>query len=194
MTATYFYGLWCAIFLAAPLVAAEEPSSTVVEQERAAIEATRRIETERLDARTRDCSQKFATTRCLDQVRGERLSMEAQLRQREEVLNAAQRQQRGQEQLVRSQEKAQMHAEKLASIPATPEKRAFFPKPPAAPGGEPSLRATSSTKLLLTPEERSANVRDYERKHAQAQAKRAEVAKRIKEKGDKKAPLPTLPK
>ena len=170
--------------------AGEVSNENAAVHERASIEETRRVQTEILDARATECRQKFATTHCLNQVSSERLKLQSKLKQREEVLNDAERRKRGLEQTERSQEKAQAHAQKMASIASAPEPRASLPKPLPLPGGTPSARGGPEAKSALTEQQRSDNARDYDRKQAQALAKRAEVAKRVLEKGAPQAPLP----
>ena len=159
-------------------------------RERASIEETHRFQSEILDARAQECRQRFATTRCLNQVSSERLKLQAQLKQREQVLNDAERYKRGLEETERNQEKAQARAKKMASLAPASETRASLPKPPPQPGGAPSTRSSPDTKSQLTDQQRSDNAGDYARKQAEAQVKRAEVAKRVAEKGVPKAPLP----
>ncbi len=161
--------------------------------ERAILEETRRVQTERLDAQARDCATRFATTRCQDKTRAERLRIEAQLRQREAVLNDAERQLRAQEQLERNRQKADAHAQKFSSSSAAPERRALTPKAAPQPGGIPRADGAQEVSTPLTEAQRRMNASNYERKQAQALAKRAEVAKNIKAKGASKTPLPTSP-
>ncbi len=177
-------------FAQAVLAADDAFNEGAAAQERAAIEEARRVQTESLDARAKDCLQKFAITRCLNQVSSERLTMQRQLKQREEVLNDAQRHKRGLEQTERSREKAQAHAQKIESMASAPKTRTSLPKPPPRPGGTLSTRISSEPKSVLTDQQRIENARDYERKQTQALAKRAEVARRVLEKGAPRASLP----
>jgi hypothetical protein len=176
--------------MATLVLAQDAPDNSTADKERAAIEETRRIYTEKLDAQAKLCEHKFAVTGCLALVRSERLGMEAQLKQREEILNDAQRQQRAQEQLERSREKARAHAQKMESPPAVSEPRSSSPKAPPKPGD--LVLPRSAPAPQFTEQERSANARDYMQKQAQANAKREELAKKIKDKGPSSAPsLPT---
>lgn len=175
-----------------PLVYAEEPAvGSDVEAQRAAIEESRRNQTQRLDALAKDCERKFAVTRCLDQVHRERLTIEGKLNRQEAALNDAQRMARGREQEERNREKAAAQAEKLANLASNPAPQAKQPKlaaQPTAPArqGGPAVAKESP----LSAQERSARAKDYQRKQADAIAKRAEVAKRLKDAGAKKPSLP----
>ena len=168
-------------------------SAGLAADERTEIEETRRLQTERFDAQARDCATQFATTRCQDKVRAERLRLEAQIRQRETVLNDAERQLRGQEQMERNRVRAEAHALKLSSPELVGEQRTLPPKAAPQPGGTAQTPRVSESKTLLTEAQRSLNARSYERKQAQALTKRAEIAKKTQEKGASKAPLPTPP-
>ena len=174
-----------------PAYADETQVASDADTQRAAIEETRRTQTQRLDALAKDCEHKFAVTRCLDQVHTERLAIEGKLNRQEAVLNDAQRLERGQEQKERNREKAAAHAEKmakLASEPPPPVKQPKLVAQPTAPA-RPSLPAAAK-EPALSAQERSTRAKDYQRKQADAAAKRAEVAKRLKEVGPKKPPLP----
>ena len=158
---------------------------------RALIEDTRRTQTQRLNALDKDCERKFAVTRCLDQVRTERLEMEGRLNRQETVLNDAQRLERAREQKERSQEKLAAHAQKLAKLtsePPPPVKQPKLAAQPTSPGRNTALNADKEP--ALSAQERSARAQDYQRKQADAAAKRAEVAMRLKDAGAKKPSLP----
>ena len=158
---------------------------------RAAIEESRRAQTERLDALEKNCEAKFAVTRCVDQVRAERLAIEGKLNRQENVLNDAQRQQRGREQIERNREKAAAHAEKVADQSGTTLSQIKQRKVAPNPAASTNLRQPADPKLpTLTAQERDAHTNDFKRKQADAIAKRAEVAKRLKDSSLKKPSLP----
>lgn len=167
------------------------PMPADADARRAQIEETRRTQTRRLDAMARDCERKFAVTGCLEQVRAERLAIEGKLNREETLLNDAQRQARGREQRERNHEKAAAHAEKMVDLTKAEPPQAKQPKPAPLPGGTASVRRPADPKVPgLTAQERDAHTKAYLRKQADAIAKRAEVAKRLKDAGVKKSSLP----
>jgi hypothetical protein len=153
--------------------------------------ASRAELTQRLDAKARECEQKFEVTRCLNQVRSERLVEEGKLNRQEAALNSAQRLQRGEEQREQSRAKREAHAEKLAQLQAAPQEPAVQPKTAAQPTAPAStLRAAKTSQDILSAEERVAYAKDYAQKQASAVAKRADIAKRTREAGKPKSSLP----
>ena len=173
----------------------ENPVVSDKDVQRGVIEEARRIQTLRLDALEQDCASKFAVTRCLDQVHAGRLAVESKLKRQETLLNDAQRQERGRDQRERNREKAAAQAEKLANLanlanaPAVQIKQ---PKLAAQPLAQATSRqpVSSAQEPSLSVSERSAHAKDYQRKQADVIARRAAVAKRLKDAGTKKTPLP----
>ena len=186
------WSLMLALSGAQPMVYADEPARVSdADTQRTAIEESRRSQTQRLGTLARGCERKFAVTRCLDQVHSERLEVEGKLNLQEMALNDAQRLERGREQAEHNQEKAAVHAEKMANLAretATGPKQPNRVAQPSAPARQSSPAAAKEP--MLSAEERSANAHDYERKQVDAIAKRAEVAKRLKNAGAKKPSLP----
>jgi hypothetical protein len=171
--------------------ASEAPDSVNADAQRASIEESRRVQTQRLDSMAKDCERRFSTTRCLEQVRTERLAIEGKLNRQEALLNDAQRRERGREQEERIRDKAAAHAEKLKDMAKAPEPMPKQAKPAPQPTGQANVRPPVSAKEpVLSVQERSAHAREYQRKQADALAKRAEVAKRLKDAGPKKNALP----
>ena len=159
--------------------------------QRVAIEESRRNQSQRLDARTTDCAQKFAVTRCLEQVHQERLQAEGNLNRQEAVLNDAQRLERGRERMERNREKAVAHAEKMVNLARQTATSPKQPKPLAEPTAPARQGFTDASKASVpSTQERSANTKNYARKQEDATAKRAEVAKRLREAGTTKPSLP----
>lgn len=180
-----------ALLGAGPLAHADDiPVAPDSDAQRAVIEQTRRIQTQRLDALAKDCERKFAVTRCLDQVQAERLAIEGKLNRQEILLNDAQRQERGREQKERNREKAAAHAAKIASLDNTSSVQATQPKQPPLSAAANVRQPVGAKEPVLSASERNAHAKDYQRKQADAIAKRAEVAKRLKEAGVKKPSLP----
>ena len=181
-----------ALLGAGPLAHADDiPVAPDSDAQRALIEQTRRIQTQRLDTLAKDCERKFAVTRCLDQVQAERLVIEGKLNRQEISLNDAQRQERGREQKERNREKAAAHAAKIASLDNTSSVQARQPKLASQPSATANVRQPVGAKEpVLSASERNAYAKDYQRKQADAIAKRAEVAKRLKEAGAKRPSLP----
>ena len=172
---------------------AEETAADLdLASQRTAIDETRRIQTQRLDALAKDCDRKFAVTRCLEQVRLERLAIEGKLNRQETLLNDAQRQARGREQEERNREKAVAHAQKMAGETGAAhlQPRQAKPVPQSRElKGEPRPPTGPKTPVL-TAQARDAHVKAYQRKQADANTKRAEVAKRVQDDGAKKPSLP----
>ena len=160
--------------------------------QRAVIEDARRTQTQRLDALAKDCERNFAVTRCLDQLRAERLAVERGLNRQETVLNDVQRQERGREQTERNREKAAAQDEKMASLASVPSVQAKQPKLAPQPNTQtiPRQPVSAAQEPSLSVAERSAHAKDFQRKQAAAVAKRAEVAKRLKDAGVTKPSLP----
>jgi colicin import membrane protein len=172
---------------------AEEDTTVLnVESQRAAIEEARHSQTQLLDAMARNCERKFAVTRCLEQVRAERLEIERGLKRQETLLNDAQRLARGREQKERNREKATAYAERMADLTNAASSQAKQPKQiprPRDPNTQPRPPAGPKTPVL-TAQARDAHVKAYQRKQADANTKRAEVAKRVQDAGAKKPSLP----
>ncbi len=168
------------------------PVASDTDAQRASIDDTRRNQTQRLDTLARDCERKFAVTRCLDQVHAERLAIESKLNRQETLLNDAQRQERGREQKERNRDKAAAQAEKMANLASAPLAQANQPKLAQQPNAQamPRQPASAARDPSLSVAERSAHLKDYQRKQADAIAKRAEVAKRLKDAEVKKSILP----
>ena len=74
--------------------------------ERARIANLRQQQEAQFDAQEYACQSKFAVNDCVKTVKKRRLAMQSDLKRQERLLNDAQRQQRGAEQLQRSNEKA----------------------------------------------------------------------------------------
>lgn len=171
---------------------ANEPAVALdTDAQRAAIEEERRTETQGFDALAKNCERKFAVTRCLEHVQTLRLAVERKLNRQEAMLNDAQRQERAREQNERNREKAAAHVEKIAKLAKETPLNVRQPKPPP-PKADPTRpsQPAGAKEPTLSAQERSANAREYNRRQAQAVAKRAEVAKRVKETGAKKMALP----
>ena len=176
----------------------ENPVVSDNDVQRGVIEEARRIQTLRLNALEKDCASKFAVTRCLDQVHAGRLAVESKLKRQETLLNDEQRLERGRDQRERNREKAAAQAEKLANLanlanlenaPAVQIKQ---PKLAAQPLAQATSRqpVSSAQEPSLSVPERSAHAKDYQRKQADVIARRAAVAKRLKDAGTKKTSLP----
>lgn len=163
------------------------------EAQRADIQEIRRIQTLRLDALARECDKKFVVTQCLDRVHTERLAIETRLNRQVNLLNDAIRLERGREQKERNREKLAANAEKFANLVSATAAAAPAKQPKLAP--QAGARATDRQpadpqQSALSASERAARTKAFERKQSEAIAKRAEVAKRLKDAGDKKPSLP----
>jgi Skp family chaperone for outer membrane proteins len=98
----------------APPVGASAPAQD--QDVRSALNAERAAQTQVLDAAERACYARFFTTNCLLDVARSRRAMQADIKQKEAALNAAERQQRAQEARLRVQEKQQQHSDPLDGI------------------------------------------------------------------------------
>ena len=171
--------------------AAESEAVSDADAQRAAIKESRFLQTQRLDAMAKECEHKFAVTSCLDRVRKERFDIEGKLNHQEAALNEAQRIARALEQQERSRERAAAQAKKLANL--AQETPTTVKQPKQAPQATAPARTSDSMAAkepAISAQDRTANVRNYNQKQVDAIAKRAEVAKRLREAGAKKATLP----
>ncbi len=163
---------------------------------RSALRAERERQTLGFDAAERACFERFFTSNCLGEVARSRRAMLADIKRQEAALDAADRQQRAQEELQQLKEKQQAHEAQLLAIdPAAIEKaqrekqterddklREHAAKAAPAPSGGPSGAASDAPaspqpsparapKLQTGPsdQERAANQAAFEKKQAQAQ-------------------------
>lgn len=191
-TLKFVGSLLVAIASMGPLAyAAETEVVSDADAQRAAIKESRFLQTQRLDAMAKECEHKFAVTSCQDRVRKERFDIEGKLNRQEAALNEAQRIERALEQQERSRERAAAQAKKLANLAqATPT---TVKQPKQAPQATAPARTSASIaakETAISAQDRAANANNYNQKQVDAIAKRAEVAKRLKDAGAKKATLP----
>ena len=155
------------------------------------IELARRDQAQWFDEQASRCETTFAVTQCLARVRTERLAVEAALNRRERQLNDIQRSKQAKEQLERIQLKQLEHQAKLKSQARAAEDRrganeaTIKAKPTAAP---PVSKTPRSAELSVA--QRKANRQEFQRRQEEADARRKEVAARVKA---NTKPAPTLP-
>lgn len=88
------------------------PAQDGIQAERLSIDKVRQQKTAELDAQEATCLSRFAVTDCQNQVGVLRRQMLSDLRRQESVLNAAERKQKGAEQLQREEVKAAENAQR----------------------------------------------------------------------------------
>jgi len=176
-----------------------------VSQERARLEATRQRESANYDAQEAQCYQRFAVNSCLSKVQSQRRTMLADIRRQEQVLNDAERMQRGAAQIKLNEEKALEKAQKDLDAARTDNAAAIAERKNAqeekqlnhagiAQGASSAPRTKNSGAAVD-----SANARaEYERKQQEATKRRLEAEKRQSDKAASTAskplkPLPTPP-
>ncbi len=91
--------------------------------ERARIEGLRQKKTVELDAEDAACLSRFAVADCQNRVSVQRRQMLSDLKRQETSLSAAERQQKGEEQLQRGTAKAEENVQRQLETQATAEKR-----------------------------------------------------------------------
>lgn len=171
--------------------------------ERARIESIRQQRTAELDAEEVACASKFAVTDCQSKVTLRRRQMLADLKRQEAALNAAQRQQKGRDQLQRGVEKAKERTQRDEEARATAEKTLLEDRQKAqdekvqahqqhakptgnkAPGG----KSTS----VLDPKDIAKNRAAYAEKQQALEKRRQERDQRLKDHATTKPPLPVVP-
>ena len=162
------------------------------------IAAERARENTLFDAQEAACYQRFAVNNCLADVQSRRRAMVADFKRQEASLHDAERLQKGAERLRASEQKAlekqqqDVEAGKSAAAPqerlqAQQEKQAAHPL--AASSASTNRVAPSSSGPSAA--EQARQRASYAAKQAQAEKKRQEIARRLKEKSSK--PVPGLP-
>lgn len=107
MMRQWMVALWlCGLCAACWSQADPVPSEGWAQAERIRINSERQQKTAELDAEEAACLSRFAVTDCQNQVGVRRRQMLSELKRQEAVLNAAERKQRGVEQLQREEVKA----------------------------------------------------------------------------------------
>ena len=171
--------------------------------ERARVDSIRQQRTAELDAEEAACTFKFAVTDCQSKVTVRRRQMLADLKRQETSLNAAQRQQKGQDQQQRADEKAKDSTQREAEARATAEKalaedrekaqddkvRAHLQK--ANPAG--SKASTSKSTSTLDPKDIAKNREAYQEKQKALEKRRQKRDQRLKDHPSTNPPLPVAP-
>ena len=109
---------WVLALLGAHAALLAQTDKASPEAQRSALSAERERQTLVFDAAERACYARFFTSDCLNDVARSRRAMLADIQRKEAALNAADRQQRGQDELQRLQEKQQAHEAQLQAIDA----------------------------------------------------------------------------
>jgi colicin import membrane protein len=172
-----------------------------VSAERARIEAIRQRELSVFDAREAECYRRFAVNSCLAKVQSERRATLADLKRQEQVLNDAERRQRGAAQLRLNEEKAQeklqrdLDAAQTDNAAAQAErKKAQDDKRKAHANAAQGASSAPRTKAAPASPTGSATARtEYERKQQEAAQRRLDAEKRQREKAASKASKPLKP-
>ena len=193
----------CAICMGA--IAQDDSAQGIVSlsAERARIEQTRKDESATLDAQEKACQSRFAVTDCVNEVSKRRRAMVAELKRQEAALHDIERHQRGAEEIQRTQDKASERqaadAQKAASTdPGAQEKRVTEQQEkvqnhirPAAPPE--ATRHPKTVPAKTDPRELEARRSAYRRKVDDANRRKAEREKQLKDGAPAKPALPLPP-
>ena len=189
--------------LACAAWAQSQPEATPASREAAyqRIEAERQRAMAVWDAQEAQCAERFAVNDCLKKVSSGRRAQMAALKREEAVLRETEREERGALQLQRiaqhAQEKhdAQKPAEgpiELERLQAQQEKQAEHAARLQA--GAAKMSVNKAEPQGPTAREQASNRTEYQRKLAEAEKRRQDVARRKAEKTSKSpVPLPTPP-
>jgi hypothetical protein len=185
---------------ALPLHAQEDPMQglTSASAEYQRIAAERSHENAVFDAREAACYGRFAVNGCLKEVQSRRRAMLADLKRQEASLHDAERLQKGAERLRASEQKAlerqeqdveagQSAANGQERLRAQQAKQAEHAAFAPVPRESRELPVSSGP----TAKEQASQRESFAAKQAQAEKKRQEIARRLKEKSAK--PVPGLP-
>lgn len=167
--------------------------------ERARIANLRQQQEAQFDAQEYACQSKFAVNDCVKAVKRRRLAMQSDLKRQERLLNDAQRQQRGAEQLQRSNEKAADSAQRQRENAEQPsassleerqkaqdEKNLNHRKQATSGGGHPS-----ASKAAAPPDAQAHEA--YTEKQKALNERRLERDKRLKGNSTTSPGLPVPP-
>lgn len=175
------------------------PDPDAVEKERARIESIRQQQGALFDEQERVCQSKFAVNDCLKGVRKRRIAMQSDLKRQEIILNNAQRQQRGAEQLQRSEEKAADSAQRQRENAEQPSSSSLEERQKAQDEknlnhrmqATPVGSSPSAGKTAAPPDVQARDA--YTEKQKALNERRLERDKRLKEKSTTSPGLPTPP-
>ncbi|MDE2416747.1 MAG: hypothetical protein KGN32_02985 [Burkholderiales bacterium] len=184
-------------------VGATVDSSIAVQQQR--LDALRQQIIQQGREEERACQEKFAVNDCVKAARARDREKLTSIRRQQESLHDLQRKQRGEEQSRRQEEKKLEHTQKLRDAGANPGPEASaVPAPkqrdaqrlplPVVESGK-SLESSRQSKQAAVEQGATGNRQAYERKLQDAELKRQERDKRLKEKaaGKPTVPLPSAP-
>jgi TolA-binding protein len=196
------FGLLC-LCCAAQVVAQTAALEPVSSQDYERIEALRALESANLDALEAACYQRFAVNDCLKKVQSRRIALLADLRRQEARLHDRERQILGAEALQRLEQKAlerkqlQDDIQAEGGVEGAQEKlreQQSKQAEHAAKAASGSAPVAKQAPTGPTAAEQSQARASYERKQADAERKRQELAKRLAEKAAKPVkPLPVPP-
>lgn len=139
------------------------------------------------------CYERFTVQSCLDQVAAKRRALERDLKRQEASLNAAQRQQRAQEQMQRSAEKARDREALEVALPndAAQRLQAQYEKQEAHRQVQPPSVAASKPLPAAPSLAEQAALRDtYAAKQRAAQERRVARDKRLRDARETRPALP----
>lgn len=178
-------------------------SSIAVQQQR--LDALRQQTLQQGQEEERACEERFAVNDCLKAAQARNRRKMADIRRQQESLHDLQRKQRGDAQSRRQDEKKLEHAQKLrdattnqdtatGTVPVREQGDAHDPQSRTAQSGKP-LESSREKERTAVEGGTASNRQAYQRKLQDAELKRQERDKRLKEKaGSKPAlPLPSAP-
>ncbi len=201
--ATGLLCLCCALPVLAQAQDQAKQPTAVSSEDYQRIDAERTRESANLDAQEAACYQRFAVNDCLKKVQSRRIALLADLRRQEARLHERERQILGTEALQRLEQKALERKQRQDDIQAEGGVDGAQDKLQEQLGkqAEHAAKAASGSAPVATPlptgptAAQQAQARaSYERKQADAERKRQELAKRLAEKAAKPVkPLPVPP-
>ena len=194
---------WLLAVLGAHTALLAQTATESPEAQRSALSAERERQNLVFDAAERACYERFFTSDCLNDVARSRRAMLADIKRKEAALDAADRQQRGQDELQRLREKQEAHDAQLQAMDAEAIEKAQREKQaerdaklrghaskaiptPAGGSNDAPIGAQAPASQPASPskphkqqtgpseQERAANQAAFEKKQAQAQRRLAE--------------------
>ncbi|MES2583895.1 MAG: hypothetical protein V4627_14330 [Pseudomonadota bacterium] len=171
-----------------------------VQSERARIDSQRQQRTTELDAEDAACLSRFAVTDCQNQVGVRRRQMLSDLKRQETSLNAAERQQKGEEQLQRGTDKAVENVQRKLDAQTTAEKNLLVDRQKAQDDKHRAHKEQAQPMRNTAPTAKSGSVLDaqtieknreaYLEKQKALEKRRKERDQRVLDHGKGGPPLP----
>lgn len=171
--------------------------------ERVHIDSLRQQKTAELDAEEAACLTRFAVTGCINQVGVRRRQMLSELKRQETILNAAEREQRGLEQLQRADAKAADNVQHRLDAQVNTDKRALEDREKAQIDKQRTHKQQAQPAKSLAPIAKSGALPDaktaeknretYLEKQRALEKRRQEREQRLLDQSNDVRPLPLPP-